>query len=126
WAGYDDNSQTIDSLGKQVPQELFKQTMADISEGIDGEDFTKPDSVVEVEVEKGSNPAALPSEHTPSDNIVTELFVKGTEPSSVSEKYDELDPVQSLSASFNEEDEKIDVKWEYDQDEDIAFEVSYK
>jgi len=109
-----------------VPQELFKQTMSNISQNIDTEDFIKPDSVVEVDVEKGSNPAALPSEHTPSDRIVTELFVKGTEPSSVSEEFDELEPVKNLSGSFNEENNEIDVEWEYEDSDNIEFEVSYK
>ena len=64
--------------------------MTEISKDIETPDFVKPDSVVEVAVEKGSNPPALPSDHTPKENIVTELFVKGTEPTSVSETFDKL------------------------------------
>ena len=37
----------------------------------------KPDSVVESKVEMGSDPARLPSEYTPDDRIITELFVQG-------------------------------------------------
>ena len=53
----------------------------------DGKDFSRPKSVVSVSVERGSNPAKLPSENTPSDQIVTELFKKGTEPTEKSTKY---------------------------------------
>src|SRR5699024_2471850 len=85
----------------------------------------KPDSVVEVQVEKGSNPPALPSEFTPSENIVTELFVKGTEPTEVSDTFDELDPVSNLSVTYNEENEAIEIGWDYESDIEVSFEVSY-
>src|SRR5690625_2003809 len=109
----------------QLPHALFKNTMEEISEGIETPDFTRPDSVVEAEVERGSNPAALPSDHTPSSEIVTELFVQGTEPSSTSERFDELDPVSGLSASYDEDSNAIEVQWEYGGDEDVTFDVSY-
>lgn len=53
----------------------------------DGKDFPKPSSVISVGIEKGSNPPKLPSSSTPSNQIVTELFKKGTEPTEVSTKY---------------------------------------
>src|SRR5699024_4035449 len=53
-------------------------------------------------------------------------FVKGTEPSSVSEKFDELDGVSNLSASYNDEGESISASWDYDDDMDVSFEVAYK
>ena len=66
------------SLLNQVGKVVFKH---------DGKDFTKPKSVISVGVEKGTDPAKLPSPNTPSDKIVTELFKKGTEPTEVSTKY---------------------------------------
>src|SRR5699024_1694597 len=75
WSGYDDNNRALAS--KEVAQELFKHTMTSISENKETKDFEKPSSVVEVAVEKGTNPPELPSDYTPSENIVTELFVKG-------------------------------------------------
>ena len=53
----------------------------------DGKDFVKPNSVVAAKVEKGTNPPKAPSANTPSDQIITELFKRGTEPSEVSTKY---------------------------------------
>ncbi len=125
WTGYKENNRIIENT--QIPHALFKNTMAEISKDIETADFVKPDSVVEVEVEKGSNPPALPSDHTPKENIVTELFVKGTEPTSVSEKFDKLDPVSNLSANYNEGKQAIEVSWDYENQEDtISFEVKYK
>src|SRR5699024_11476904 len=81
--GYDDNN--IPLPDTKIPHALFKNTMTELSKNKETKDFVKPSSVVEVEVEKGSNPARLPSAYTPSSNIITELFVKGHEPSKTSE-----------------------------------------
>ncbi|MFU0791647.1 PBP1A family penicillin-binding protein [Virgibacillus proomii] len=108
----------------KIPLQMFKNTMTEISKDIETKDFVKPDSVVEVQVEKGSNPPAKPSKHTPSENITTELFVKGTEPKGTSEKFAKLDPVSGLTASFNKDNNSIDVSWNYDSDADVSFEVS--
>ncbi|SDL67652.1 penicillin-binding protein 1A [Sediminibacillus halophilus] len=126
WTGYDDQKQTLNGHSETViAQDLFRETMSYLSDGIETADFTKPDSVVEVQVEKGSNPAKLPSEYTPQSNIVTELFVKGNEPSKTSQKFDRIDAVSGLKASFNEESQSIDVSWDYDQGNDrpVTFNV---
>lgn len=78
------------SLLNQVGKACFKH---------DGQDFTKPKSVVSVAVEKGSNPPKLPSPNTPSDQIITELFKRGTEPTEVSTKYLAVGTPTNLSVS---------------------------
>lgn len=122
WTGYDDHQKTISNT--QIPHALFKNTMMELSQDIETADFVKPDNVVEVAVEKGSNPARLPSEYTPKENIITELFVEGYEPTKQSEKFDQLEPVSDLKGSYNEETNSIDVEWTYDSKEDVSFEVS--
>ncbi len=74
---YSDGNRRFTLLGL-VGKAVFKH---------DGKDFTKPSSVISVTVERGSNPPKLPSSSTPSDQLVTELFKKGTEPTEVSTKY---------------------------------------
>src|SRR5699024_6894988 len=44
--------------------------------------------------------------------------------SKTSEKYDKLDPVSNLTAEYDEDSNSIKVKWDYDSDEDVSFEVS--
>ncbi|UJL48069.1 PBP1A family penicillin-binding protein [Virgibacillus sp. NKC19-16] len=122
WTGYSNYEQGLEDT--QIPHALFKNTMEEISSDIETADFTQPESVVEVDVEEGSNPAALPSDHTPSSEIITELFVRGSEPTSTSERFDQLDPVSGLSAGYNEDSNSITVEWDYDTGEDISFEVS--
>ncbi|MGN8647040.1 PBP1A family penicillin-binding protein [Gracilibacillus sp. HCP3S3_G5_1] len=120
WTGYDERRAIQNT---DIAKLLFRETMSHISEGVETDDFVKPDSVVEVDVEKGSNPAKRPSEFTPSSEIVTELFVRGTEPDAISEKFDELEPVSDLSASYDEENEIITANWDHSED-DVQFKVS--
>lgn len=62
--------------------------------------FEKPSGVVSAKVEWETFPAQSPSDFTPSNMIVTELFKKGTEPSEVSERYSELsNPTNGTSTS---------------------------
>src|SRR5699024_2670106 len=68
WTGYDSPNIGLIGEEKYVPHAILKSTMQKISEGVDTPDFKQPDSVVEVEVEKGTNPAKRPSEYTPSSN----------------------------------------------------------
>lgn len=115
WTGYGRN-EAIPESGLKVAQNLFRHTMEQISQGKDTPDFAQPDSVVEVAVERGTNPAKLPSKYTPSSNIVTELFVKGNEPTAKSERFDQIDPVSGLTASYDESAGTINVSWNYSDD----------
>src|SRR5699024_11651400 len=69
WTGYEDGREINNT---QIPHALFKNTMSEISKDIDTPDFNKPDSVVEVNIAKGSNTAAIASSEKSS---VKELFV---------------------------------------------------
>lgn len=123
WSGYSGGDEQKPINNTKIPLHIFRELMQTISSGKDTADFEKPSSVVEMKVEKGSNPAKRPSEFTPSSQIITELFVKGNEPSAVSEKFDKLDPVSKLKAAYNEETESIDVEWAY-KDKDATFDVN--
>ncbi|GGC87563.1 penicillin-binding protein 1A/1B [Thalassobacillus devorans] len=123
WTGYGEgNARDIPGAGKDIPKQLFKSLMTSLSEGKDTKDFTMPETVKEVEVEKGSNPAKLPSDYTPDSEIVTELFHVDNMPSETSEEYDRLDPVKDLKAKYNKGKHVIDMSWNHD--DDVSFEVS--
>lgn len=98
---YTSNSFTIAhrTLFQAVAKGIYKK----------GSNWTKPAGVSEVQVEMGSWPAALPSEYTPADQRVTELFKAGTEPTEVSSKYSKLPNVTNLSGSLS--GNKITLKW---------------
>ncbi|RWZ60300.1 PBP1A family penicillin-binding protein [Halobacillus fulvus] len=124
WAGYGDVNKGLSQAAKDVPKQIFKPLMTQLSEGVDTSDFTKPDSVKWVDVEEGSRPAKLPSDYTPDSRIVTELFHVDNQPSTVSETYQKLDAVQSLEAVYNEESESIDLNWSYGDTDEVTFRVN--
>ena len=72
--------------------------------------FDKPSTVIEVEVEKESIPAMLPSEYTPESMRVTELFKAGTEPTEVSKRYIGLDNPASVESTVK--DNIVTLKWQ--------------
>lgn len=129
WTGYPESTETsVPSSDYQNSQLLFKNMMTELSKDIETSDFTRPDSVVPVKVERGTNPAQLPSEFTPDSEIITELFKRGTEPTAVSDVFEQLDPVTNLKATYDEESNSINVTWDHESDVDIdlAFEVTYQ
>lgn len=71
--------------------------------------FEKPESVTEVTIEYGTNPAALPSEYTPDDRKVVELFKVGTEPTKMSTKYLKLNNPTNLAAKID--GNKLTLTW---------------
>lgn len=131
WAGgYTDENNQKDvipgSNNTQIPLYLFKNTMEALSEGKESPDFTKPDSVVELPVVRGSNPAIIAS--GPSGNTVNELFVKGNMPAKSvpqkKEKDEGFPAVSNLSADYDDGNNSIQVQWDHDSDEDASFIVS--
>ena len=71
--------------------------------------FKKPSGVIEVEIEKYTNPLQLPSENTPEDMIITELFREGTEPTEVSKRYATLDNPTKLNYSVT--NNQVTLSW---------------
>jgi len=61
----------------------------------DTKGWKRPSSVVAVEVEKETYPAKLPSQYTPENMRITELFVKGTQPTEVSDRYTKLNEISN-------------------------------
>lgn len=112
WYGYEDIKQGYNtdiqavngrsSLYKALGNAIFNKN---------GQTFKEPSSVVKVGVEKGSNPAALPSANTPEDQITYEYFKKGTEPTESSTKYNKLDTVTGLKVTYSEAKQKVTISW---------------
>jgi len=65
------------------------------------ETFKKPKSVTTANVELETFPAQLCSQYTPTSMCVEEYFVRGTEPTDISKRYNTLDNPTNGKASFN-------------------------
>lgn len=130
WTGYEQRKNPLRNdqgrTDQQIAMKLFSQLMSHVSDGADTPDFKMPKSVVKAAVEKGSNPAKKPSEFTPKDNIIYELFVAGTEPTEVSETFDKLD-APSVTGEYHQAEEAVYFEWGHaEKEKDILFDVAIK
>ena len=108
WYGYKENYKGYSSTTNTIAHRKIFQTAA---KGIFNRSskWTQPNGVIEVEIEMDSYPAALPSEYTPSNKRVTELFKKGTEPTEVSKRYSKLENVTELKGTIK--DKTLTLTW---------------
>ncbi len=97
WYGYDNLNDGYNIFGSAQHTRLFQAVGKKVF--TNGTGFTKPAGVVSVEVESGCPEASLPSEFTPSNLRITELFVKGAEPKSTSPRFAKLSDVSNLTSS---------------------------
>lgn len=124
WTGYKETTQETfisNEIGSRVAQTIVKNVLTHASQGIETPDFKMPNTVVEVPIEVGTE--KRPSEFTPNDKIRYELFVRGTEPTEISEVYDELEPPTNLTAEYDEESESIYLSWDHSQPDEVSFEI---
>lgn len=132
WGGYDDRYDPITTSNERyLPQNLFSKIMGQISKGKETKRFTKPSTVVEATIEVGTEPLKLASPNTPEELRRTELFVRGTEPTEVSDEYKalEIDAPFNLQAT-NQFPGYVDLTWEFtppeemEEDANVMFEVT--
>jgi len=115
WYGYDElttenvKDKAYNTSG--TPKDnLTKAVMKYIPKNTTG--WKKPSSVVTSQVEVGTWPAQLPSENTPDSLIRTEYFVRGTEPSEVSNRFSKLNDVTGINVDQNAN--IANITWQYD------------
>ncbi|WP_349407536.1 PBP1A family penicillin-binding protein [Pseudalkalibacillus sp. SCS-8] len=132
WTGYkgnrDENGNPLylDRDTDDYSKLIFDYVMEKASEGLDNKDWKRPNSVIEVAMEKGTGKRA--SEYTPKEEIVRELAVKGTDLPSVSEEYEKLEAPQNLQAKYNEKKQEAKLKWKYPKErleDGVSFKVMY-
>lgn len=127
WTGFEQNDERmyLNSKDQQLSKDIFRELIQYVSKG-DRSDFKQPKSVVKVAIEKGTNPAKLASEFTPTNMIAYEYFVKGTDPKQVSDQYQKLNKPSDLQIQYNEEEQSVTLTWKYNEDllDKVSFEVS--
>ncbi|TDL82614.1 PBP1A family penicillin-binding protein [Peribacillus frigoritolerans] len=127
WTGYmkNDEKMHLTKTDQQLAKKIFKEVISEVSSG-DGKDFKKPDSVVKITVEDGSNPPKLASKFTPDSKKISEYFVKGTEPTKVSEQYKRLAKPSGFKVDYDQTSNQITLSWDYKDDlkDAVSFEIS--
>lgn len=113
WTGYDTPEEGYIKYdgSHDIAKYIFKGLMTEISKGKENPDFKQPDSVVKIGVEKETG--LLPSEYTPDDEIIYEYFVRGTEPTEVSERFMKPSVPVDFIGSYNEITDQIILSWAY-------------
>lgn len=111
WYGYEkaDSENHLKNSNNTPKDKIMKTVMTAIPKT--GSKFNIPSSVVKSKVEMGTWPAQLPSDYTPSAFITEEWFVKGTEPTEVSERFAKLDDVKSLEAKYSKTNNTVKLTW---------------
>ena len=116
WLGYDNSKEYgnfLDYKTQSLTRDIYRELMSYVSEDTDYSDWSMPASVSKVSIEKYTDPLMKPGTSTPSNLISTELFVKGTEPTSVSKKYGEkLTAPTGLKASYNADKDELTITWD--------------
>lgn len=114
WYGYDGiNQENVDNGYYNTVQAFTHAKLYyTLGKGIytDTDKFTQPNNVKSVAIEKDTFPAKLPSDYTPKDMIITELFKEGTEPTEVSTRYSKLDDVKNLDSK--QENNTLTLSWD--------------
>lgn len=120
WLGYD----RIDKNAYLTPNEaksslkIFREIMDKIHfDRQESKTFSKPDNIIEVEVETNTYPLSLPSEYTPSKYRKKELFIKGTEPKVQSNFFQPLKRPKNFIVYYDGLDETINFKWDKYEDD---------
>jgi penicillin-binding protein 1A len=126
WTGYKDRSTPVTAGDQNIAQYIFKGIMEHVSKDIDNPDFTVPDSVEKVRIEKGSMPPVLAGEFTPNDEVIVEYAVKGHAPKTVSDKYNKIDTPTDLKAAYDPATKEIILSWKYKNDKklDVEFVIT--
>ncbi len=99
WYGYDNINEGHNYFGSSQNSRLFQTVASEYFEA--DAKIEKPDSIVEVTVEKYCGSPLLPSENTPSDMKTTELFKKSSQPTEVSARYNTLSDVTNVKTSVS-------------------------
>jgi len=98
WYGYENVTQGYNTSGS-YKDNLVADVMKYIPKDKTG--WKQPSSVVAVQVEKETYPAKLPSEYTPSDMITTEYFKRGTQPTEISDRYTQINNIDTPNVQVN-------------------------
>ena len=112
WIGYDDLSKTnyLNYNTDGILRHRLLNAVGKVCFNHDNVSFTQPKSVVRSAVEALSDPPMLPSANTPSNQILYELFKRGTEPTEISPKYLVLNTPTNLKVTYK--NKSVTLTWE--------------
>lgn len=130
WVGFDrldiqGNYLTNADGSRGVARDIYRESMSRLVNGFEQRDWQRPDSVVELEIEDGTDPAQLAAPR--SNNTVRELFVRGNEPTERAEpEILELPAPSGLTARYLAATDDVTITWNaFNPDEDLDDPIEY-
>ncbi|MFD1318586.1 PBP1A family penicillin-binding protein [Loigolactobacillus zhaoyuanensis] len=103
WTGYDQPQQHgLTATEQQIASSIYRELMqyTNTETNATSKNWTKPSSVVAANILKGSNPAQLAASGAASSQISRELFVRGTQPTTVARSTTSSRSISSSSSSL--------------------------
>lgn len=129
WMGYNDYYTPLKPAdgSTRLARQIYKATMTQLTSGLERRDWQRPESVVQLQIEDGTDPAELAP--SGSSNAVSELFVRGFTPSVTAEPEIpdvELAAPTGLSARYVAASDDVSINWNaFNLPEGIDTEVQY-
>ncbi|MFL2136561.1 PBP1A family penicillin-binding protein [Ruoffia sp. FAM 24228] len=115
WVGYDNPNEPGNYLTLEetaIPQHIYREMMTYLMTDVPVTDWEKPESIVEVEIEKYTDPILLPGPYTPAEAKSNELFIRGQEPTEQSLAYGRyINPPTGFYAEYDQENKVINAQW---------------
>ena len=123
WYGYNElYTDHYNKFNSGQHQRLFRAVGTKVFSNKDY--FEKPDTVKSVELEKENPEPTLPSEYTPQEFRITELFKVGTEPSTESTRFSKLKDVSNIN--ITNDDNIVMLTWDIVKEPEINTEEYLK
>lgn len=120
WLGYDKIEEGAFLTPNEARQslEIFKKIMDKIHiDRSSSKSFIRPNNIVEVEVETNSIPLNLPNDYTPEMYRKKDLFIKGTEPTTISNRFNPLKMPKNFIVYYDDINENLVFRWDrYNKD----------
>lgn len=130
WVGFDEYNVQGNYLTNQdgtrgVARDIYRESMSRLVNALERRDWQRPDSVVELEIEDGTDPAELAAPG--SNNVVRELFVRSNVPTVRAEpEVIELPAPSGLTARYLASTDDVSVSWNaFDPDEYLDDPIEY-
>ncbi|MBZ6526304.1 PBP1A family penicillin-binding protein [Aerococcaceae bacterium DSM 111021] len=115
WVGYDNRNEPGNYLTLEdtaIPQHIYREMMTYLMSDIPITDWEKPDNIVQVEIEKYTDPILLPGPYTPAEARSNELFITGQEPTQQSLAYGRyVNPPTGFYAEYDQDNQVINAQW---------------
>ncbi len=110
WSGGKTFDNYIESKDIRMSRHIFRDIMLNIN-STNSTILLKPNNVTSVNVEVNNEDILLPSDNTPVKYIKNEYFIRGTEPTEISEKFFTLEAPESIELKYEINDDLLTINW---------------